>query len=100
MIYLSIFVAGMCMAYVLRKLLAIAVYYCGMTIAVVLGWRIIELIDNGFTVAFAMPVFVGAISALVVCILCSSYIRHTLIYFYLRNAIQRDKDNAAKGKLW
>lgn len=100
-VYLTFFLCGGFMFIALWRYILMAIYYGGMALAVVLAWRIIALVNgDSFTLEYAKPIFVGGISALVVCILCSGYIRHTVIMFYLRSAIQRDKDNAAKGKLW
>lgn len=99
--FLLTFVIGGFAFVALWRYVLIALYWCGMALAVVLAWRIVQLVDGGtLTATYVKPIFIGGISALVVCILCSGYIRHALIFFYLRSAIQKDKDNAAKGKLW
>lgn len=100
-LYAGIFIAGAVFAMALWRYIIMALYWVGMAFGVLFAWRIISLLDNGaFTLTYAKPIFIGALSALVVCILCSGYIRHTVILFYLRSAIQRDKDNAQRGKLW
>ncbi len=100
-LYVSIFLAGAVVAIVLWKIIVRALYWLTMALGTVFAWRIVELVNGQtFTTTYAKPIFVGAISALVVCMLCSGYIRHTLILFYLRAAIQKDKENASRGKLW
>ena len=98
--YIITFFMGGIICYILRKLIAKVFYWCGVAIAVILSWRIIERVYPQITMEYARPILVGAISALVVCILCSAYIRHMLILFYLQRTIQRDKDAAKAGRLW
>lgn len=96
-LYIIMFIAGGIIITALQHQILYVLRWCTMGLGVLLGWRVIQLVSDHESIK---PIFIGAISAFVVCLLMSAHIRHTLIYFYLRRTIQRDKDAAQAGKLW
>lgn len=96
-VYIIIFIAGGIIITALQQQILYVLRWCIMGLGVLFGWHIVQLLLDHESMK---PIFIGGISAFVVCLLMSAHIRHTLIYFYLKRTIQRDKDAAQAGKLW
>jgi hypothetical protein len=95
--YLLFFVFGGIVFVALWRYIVRALAYCGIGFAALVAWRVFPIV---LTSDYTKPIFIGGMSALVVCILCYAYIRHMIIWFYLRDTIERSKQAAQKGKLW
>lgn len=87
---------------VFHRAILTVVYWCALILCGVVALRVVmillpELDRNSFWASSALGVLSGFI---VVGILCASWIRQAVIWFYLQDTIERSKAAASKGKMW